>query len=269
LSAFARGPLSDTNSDGVPDTVASASRSQSWSLDGLGNWSSVTSDGTAQSGTFNKQNEETAFGGNTLTFDANGNLTTDETGKQLVYDAWNRLVAVKDSGGSTLVTYQYDGLGRRVVENSGTTRDLYYSTAWQVLEERVGGVTKAQYVWSPVYVDALVLRDRDNTGGGTLNERLWVQQDANWNVTALVNGSGNIVERYVYDPYGKPVMLSAVWGTLSGSTYGWVYLHQGGRYDLVSGFYNRRFRDYSPTLGRWIKPDPVGFAAGDQNEFRY
>jgi len=24
---------------------------------------------------------------------------------------------------------------------------------------------------------------------GNLDERLWVQQDANWNVTALVNGS--------------------------------------------------------------------------------
>src|SRR5204863_7096070 len=55
VTAFARGTLSDTNSDGVPDTVATASRSQSWSLDGLGNWSSVTSDGMPQGGTFNKQ----------------------------------------------------------------------------------------------------------------------------------------------------------------------------------------------------------------------
>src|SRR5262249_16635364 len=151
----------------------------------------------------NKQNEETAFGGNTLTFDANGNMTTDQTGKQLVYDAWNRHVTVKNSSGTTLISYQYDTLGRRVVENSGTARDLYYSTAWQVLEERVSGTTKAQYVWSPVYVDALVLRDRDSTGGGTLNERLWVQQDANGNVTALVSTGGAVQERYAEDPYGS------------------------------------------------------------------
>src|SRR5207245_11579416 len=48
LTAFARGTLSDTNSDGVTDTVASASHSQSWSLDALGNWSSVTTDGATQ-----------------------------------------------------------------------------------------------------------------------------------------------------------------------------------------------------------------------------
>ncbi len=110
LSAFARGTLTDTNSDGVPDTVTTASRSQSWTVDGLGNFSGVTSDGTAQSRTHNKQNEVTGVGSNTLTFDANGNTTTDETGKQFVYDAWNRLVTVKSSGGTTLTSYTVDGL---------------------------------------------------------------------------------------------------------------------------------------------------------------
>jgi len=47
-----------------------------------------------------------------------------------------------------------------------------------------------QYVRSPAYVNALVLRDRSTLHNGTLDERVWVQQDANWNVTALVNSSG-------------------------------------------------------------------------------
>jgi hypothetical protein len=47
LTAFARGTLSDTNSDGVPDTISSPAHSQSWTLDALGNWLSVTTDGTA------------------------------------------------------------------------------------------------------------------------------------------------------------------------------------------------------------------------------
>jgi hypothetical protein len=48
-------------------------------------------------------------------------------------------------------------------------------------------------------VDALVLRDRDTGGDPELDERLYVQQDANFNVTALVDTAGNVVERYVYD----------------------------------------------------------------------
>ncbi len=237
LTSFARGTL-----NGTSDTISSPSATNSWATDAAGNFTSVG--GTSQ--TNNKQNQATAFGGATLTYDANGNLTTDQNGKALVYDAWNRLVAYK-SGGTTLETMSYDGLGRRVVTNTCTAIDLYYSADWQVLEERVGGAAKVHYVWSPVYVDALVLRDRD-TGGGTLSERLWVQQDADWNVTALVNGSGTVMERYAYDPYGTVVVLSATWGALSGSAYAWVYLHQGGRLDTTTGLYGFRNRDLSPAL---------------------
>jgi RHS repeat-associated protein len=194
----------------------------------------------------------------------------DETGRQFVYDAWNRLVEVKDAAGATLKSYAYDGLHRRVQEiANGVTTDLYYSDGWRVLEERVGGQTTVQYVWSPVYVDALVLRDRDSDADGTLEERLWVVQDANWNVTALIDNSGTVVERYVYDPFGSVTVLDAEWNERSsGSEYDWLYLHQGGRYDITSGLYHFRYRDYSPSLGRWTSLDPIGYAAGDVNLYR-
>src|SRR5207237_5877853 len=162
--------------------------------------------------------------------------TTDQTGKTLVYDAWNRLMQVK-SGQTVLVSYSYDGRNRRVVENPGTAVDLFFSKDWQVVEDRIGGTTKVQYVWSPVYVDAMIERDRDADGNPAngLEERLYVQQDANWNVTALVNTSGSVVERYVYDAYGAVTYLNATWGTLSGSAYSSIYLHQGGRLDTATG----------------------------------
>src|SRR5262249_16333015 len=144
--------------------------------------------------------------------DANGNMTTDETGKQFVFDAWNRLVKVKNSGGTVLETFGYDALFHRVaVTAGGTTTDFYFSAAWQVLEERVGGNATSQYVWSPVYVDALILRDRDTDANGSLDERLWVEQDANFNVTALVNGSGSVVERYIEDPFGVSTAYDTNW----------------------------------------------------------
>ena len=247
------------------------SHSRSWDYDAQGNWQSVTTDGSTQTRTHNAQNEITSISGAvTPTYDANGNLTRDETGRQFVYDAWNRLVAVKDAGGTTLKSYTYDGLHRRVQETaSGTTTDLYYSDAWQVLEERVGGQTMVQYVWSPVYVDALILRDRDTNGDGTLDERLWVVQDANYNVTALVDNSGNVVERYLYDPFGRVTVVDGGWVERSeGTAFAWHYLHQGGRYDDVSGLYHFRFRDYSPTLGRWTSLDPLRYDAEDVNLYR-
>jgi RHS repeat-associated protein len=112
---------------------------------------------------------------------------------------------------------------------------------------------QAQYVWSPVYVDALVER---HTGNGP---RLYAQQDANWNVTAVVDTTGTVQERYVYDPYGQATALDPVsWQPLGGSQFGWVYLHQGGRLDTATGLYLFRHRDYSSTLGRWMQLDPIG-----------
>jgi len=196
-------------------------------------------------------------------------LATDDHGNTLIYDAWNQLVQVKSQSGSILSTYSYDGLGRRVIENSsGTARDLYYSDQWQVLEERIVGQARLQYVWSPVGTDTLVERDRDPTGGGSLSERLYVQQDANRNVTALVDTSGNVVERYIYDPYGMVSYLSPSWSSLGSSAYSMVYLHQGLRLDVGAGWYDNRARVYSPTLGRFGQTDPLGLKP-DTNPYRY
>ncbi|PWH14012.1 MAG: hypothetical protein DDG59_13505, partial [Anaerolineae bacterium] len=63
--------------------------------------------------------------------------------------------------------------------------------------------------------------------------------------------------------------LDAEWNVRPGdSAYDWLYLHQGGRYDGTSGLYHLRFRDYSPTLGRWTSLDPLSYAAGDVNLYR-
>jgi RHS repeat-associated protein len=270
LTGSARGTLSDTNSDGVPDTISTPSSTQSWTLDALGNMPTITTNGTNQTQTSNQQNELTAFGSATLAYDGNGNTTTDQNGDTLIYDAWNRLVQVKNSSSTVIASYSYDALGRRLVETEGgTSTDLYYSAQGQVLEERVSGTTLAQYVWSPVYVNALVERDRSTNGGISLNERLWVQQDANYNVTALVNGSGSVVERYLYSPYGQVLVRDASWNPLSGSAYAWHYLFQGGRYDTATGLYHFGAREYSPTLSRWMQNDPSGFAGGDTNLYRF
>jgi RHS repeat-associated protein len=242
--------------------------SLAWGLDAVGNWSTLSTDGgSAQGRAHNAQNQITSGG---VTYAAAGNTTADGSGTAFAYDAWNRLVRVT-AGSTTLAAYGYDALGRRVSEARGaTTTDLYDSDGWQVLEERVGGQAKAQYVWGTGGIDALVLRDRDATGSGVLGERLYAMQDANGNVTALVGSNGGVAERYAYDPYGAARVLDAGYTPRpAGSAVGWSYLHQGLRLDASAGLYDGRARAYSPTLGRWLQNDPLGFAAGDANTYRY
>jgi RHS repeat-associated protein len=240
-------------------------RSQAWDLDALGNWQSVTTNGNAQTRSHNDQNQITDLGGTPqFTYDGNGNMTA-WAAKAFTYDAWNRLVAT--STGSTY-GHVYDALGRRILEGekSGTSaaagRELYYSAGWQVIEERESGVLKAQYVWSPVYVDAQVLRDYDTDGDGTLDQRLYAHQDANFNVTSMADGTGAVVERITYDPYGKPTFLTPTWGSRSVTAYDLQYLHQGGRYHRPTFLYHFRNRETSPDLGRWMQQDPLGYTDG-------
>jgi RHS repeat-associated protein len=100
----------------------------------------------------------------------------------------------------------------------------------------------------------MILRDR--TVSGTLDERLYPTHDANFNVTALVDTAGAVVERYAYAPFGAPSYYDAAWTPLAASGYAWNHLHQGGRLDAVSGLYCFRYRDYSAMLGRWMTNDP-------------
>ncbi len=137
-----------------------------------------------------------------------------------------------------------------------------------MLEEHVGGVVQARNVWSPVYVNALVLRDQSSQHNGVLDQRLYVQQDANWNVTALVDTSGNVVERYAYDPYGAVTVLNPDFSVRGSSAYAMPYLWQGERYDAVVKLYQLGGRVESPALMRFLQTDPSGFGGGDVNFYR-
>lgn len=138
-----------------------------------------------------------------------------------------------------------------------------------MLEETVDGDESARYAWSPVYIDAMVLRDRDSDGNGSLDERLWTIQDANFNVVALVDGSWTVVERYAYDPYGVQTMMDAGWNVLGASAYGFTHGFQGLKFDEVARLSDARNRWYSPTLGRFVTNDPIQYEAGDVNFYRF
>jgi RHS repeat-associated protein len=103
----------------------------------------------------------------------------------------------------------------------------------------------------------MIERDRDADATGGLEERLYVQQDANWNVTGMVTTTGSVAERFVYESYGEVNMRDGAWKAKSGSDYGWKDLFQGRRLDGDSNTYDYRNRVYSMTRERFDQPDPV------------
>ena len=217
------------------------------------------------------------------------------------YDAWNRLVEVDPADPRTF-KQQYDGLNRRTVRKmefmaTEAYQHFYYNASWQILEMRPDSSGNPpedadpyyQYVWSARYIDSPVLRDRNadadgetgdlgKTGSG-LEERLYYLTDANFNVTTLVDTSGDAVEHYQYDPYGKlrvfngaaPDSDGAEWtdDPNNASDVSNVILYTGREYDPETGLYHYRTRPYHAELGRFISQDPIGYRAGDPNLYRY
>src|SRR5690606_5827170 len=90
-----------------------------------------------------------------FTYDKAGNLReqalTSNTNLRFTHDAWNRLVKVEHVSGQTIRVrgeYEYNGLFQRVLKRSDhditdaspaldEQRLLYYSGAWQIVEERI------------------------------------------------------------------------------------------------------------------------------------
>ena len=277
LTSFKRGTLNSGHT-----AITSPSVSETWTYDALGNHtqdSTTTSGTTTVNSTFNDDNQITAMSGYTTpTYDADGNMTKDQNGLQYVYDAWGRLVKVKNAAGtSTLETYTYDGLGDRMTNTVGsTTTNFYYSTEGQVLEEQAAstGYFTQRYVWSPNYVNEMIDRDTDTSGTGltatgTSYIRLFSIQDANYNIVALVNTSGSVVERYAYDPFGAVTVMTGSYGARSSSSYDWVYGFQGGRQDMITGNNLFRARNEDPSAGAWTSLDPIGHLGSSGNLYGF
>ncbi len=243
-----------------------------------------TSNGSTQTETANAQNQITSISGSTApTYDANGNMASGSLTSQpaasvtMVYNAWNQLVSVSNAAGQVIAQYTYNAMGYRITETypqggngiaAGTTLNIYYDSSWQAIETRTDGTASSnvtsQTVWSAAYINAVVLQDTYSAGVIQPNSRLYFLQDANWNTTAIVGlsrSSWQVIQRYVYSPYGTVTTLDAGWMP-QGTPPGISNLYQGMALDPVTGLYYARNRNYSPSLGRWISQDPAGYING-------
>ncbi len=276
------------------DSISSLNSKQQWSLDPTGNWSGFKEDDDGDA-TWDLEQTRTSSAVNEITdvaettgpswitpaYNRAGNMTTiprpaDPTQSYAAtYDAWNRLVKLEE-GEDTVAEYVYDGAKRRVVKktyDSGSldeTRHFYYTDPqkWQVIEERLdaSGAISAdadrQFVWGLRYIDDFVLRDRDTDSNGSLDERLCALQDANWNVTALVNASGNVQERYVYTAYGIPRILTSTFAARVSTNYDVEVRYGGYRVDGESNLSCVRDRMLNCRVGLWLQRDLVRYAGG-------
>jgi YD repeat-containing protein len=138
---------------------ADRTRQQFWDLDLIGNWSvdqvDLNSDNDFVdagehnlSNTFNDANEQTARGSATPVYDEVGNLTDNDEDQKYTYDAWGRMVEIRNQSSALISRHRYNGLGHRIawqhdldadgtVETSNSNDDpwLYqvHDSSWRVV----------------------------------------------------------------------------------------------------------------------------------------
>jgi RHS repeat-associated protein len=194
------------------------------------------------SATYNAANQLTNWGGVAISYDANGNMTSDGT-NSYGWNARNQLSSV--NGGSSL---QYDPFGRRIRDLAGVS---YLYDGQNFIQELSGSSPIANLLTGGL--------DEVFSRTDSLGSRYFATDELG-STLALSDSSGSTQTQFTYDPFGN----TAVSGSSPHST-----IEYTGRENDSSGLYFLRARYYSPSFGRFISEDPIGFFGGDTNLYAY
>ncbi|KPF61519.1 hypothetical protein D621_00710 [beta proteobacterium AAP51] len=185
------------------------------------------------------------WGGDTLGYDANGNVVS-RGADTYSYDSLNRLVGHSRGGVST--SYTYDGRERRIRKASGSeVREFLYDGQQVVAEYGSSGQLLARYTHA-LGLDEVLMQHR---GADTYH----YHADPQGSIVAITNAAGQVVQRYGYDAWGRLVLNQGSFA-FSGSGLVNTRTYIGREYDEESGLYHLRARAYDAQLGRFLQKDP-------------
>jgi RHS repeat-associated protein len=228
----------------------------------------------ADASVYNELNQLLASRTEEFRYDANGNLIyragladDDEDGYEqqgwsYEYDLENRLVKASKVGehGSRTISFKYDPFGRRIEkkveetehgESEARITTYVYDNEDIILE--ISGKNTSRYVHGPGIDEPLAMEQKRNT--------YFFHADGLGSIVNLTDQRGRVVQSYEYSSFGR---MKEQGGEVK-QPYGFT----GREWDKELGLYYYRARYYDPKAGRFINKDPIGFAGGDVNLYRY
>jgi len=202
----------------------------------------------------NGLNQYVSAGNASFTYDDNGNLTSDSE-RTYLYDFENRLVKVTNAAGRVTQLF-YDPTGRlfRIQDSqTGQTDFLYDGNA--LIAEYNGAGEMLRYYGHGSNAEAddpLIVYEKQTSGSGW--HRRYLHADPRGSIVSITSWNGHSIATNSYDEYGIP-------DTASGNdipTKG-RFRYTGQTWIPEIGMYYYKARIYSPTLGRFLQTDPIGY----------
>jgi RHS repeat-associated protein len=200
-------------------------------------------------------------------------------GINYTYDAFNQLISREVWGEAWLqsapMEMEGDGgegmqsmMGGRGIHPNGvdpnTYRDIYIHDDGQVVLEfrssySFEGLTH-RYLWGPAVDQLLTDENVVDLFDAEANETLFALTDRMGSICDQVDSSGTLAMHQAFDAYGRGGGIGS-----DGMSFGYT----GRPLDEYAGLQNNLNRWYIVAIGRWASEDPIEFAAGDGNLYRY
>lgn len=191
----------------------------------------------------NGLNQYTSAGAVSFTYDGRGNLKSDGT-SSFSYSSQNQLTGV--TAGTSSTSLAYDPAMRLYQVTGPTTTRFAYDGLDAIAEYDASNALLRRYVHGPGIDDPIAWYE-----GADLVNRRFLSADERGSIISSSDNVGTKLAINSYDEYGIP----------DGSNTG-RFQYTGQMWLPEVGLYHYKARAYSPTLGRFLQTDPIGFEGG-------
>jgi RHS repeat-associated protein len=157
------------------------------------------------------------------------------------FDVLNRMTQA--TLGGTTVDFVYDPNNRQAQKSVSSVDTGFLYDGVQMIAEYDGSTLEKRYI-PGILPDEVLIKIESST-------KTYFHKDRLGSVVAVTDASGDVLSSVKYGPFGETPSLTE-------TPFGYT----GQRFDSELGSYYYKARYYSPAIGRFLQPDPIGFKGG-------